>query len=222
MLDPVLSAAVWERYERDQPQPGRRLNEWIARLNEETGVSESMIRAIIGQGAGAMLNAINERVQTYAQQIADIIGADLVSGLACLREALSATKKKVLLGHDGRPKLVDPSPEGPGMVPENMIYLEVPDWPSRLSAVRTLIEVHGARAPQQIEVEQKITTLDLTPSAALAELARLSAAIPRLQAALAAGREGIPRAIGSGTTVAVPVSRPRRPLLADGMHGDEG
>ena len=222
MYDPVLSSAVWERYERDHPAPGREYNVWVARLREETGIPEATIRQVVGEGAGAMLNAINERVQTYAQQIADLIGADLVSGLACLRDALNATKKKVLLDHAGRPKLIDPSPEGPGMVPENIIYLEVPDWPSRLSAVRTLIEVHGARAPQQIEVDQKVVTLDLTPSAALAELTRLSESIPRLQAALAAGREGSPRLIGSGTAAAVPASRTRRALLVNRMHGDEG
>jgi hypothetical protein len=34
MIDPVLSEAVWERYERDRARPGLELSEGIARLSE--------------------------------------------------------------------------------------------------------------------------------------------------------------------------------------------
>jgi hypothetical protein len=206
MIDPVLSAAIWERYEQDRPRPGRDYTAWVARMSEESATSATVIRRIVGEGAGAMLNAIDNRIQTYAQKIAEIMGADLVAALDVLREALSATKKKVLLDKQGRPKLIDVRPEeegGPGFLPENMIYVETPDWPSRLSAIRTMVEIHGARAPQQFEINQKTVTLDLTPNAALAELARLADAIPRLQSALAASGAGSPRLIGAGTTAEV-------------------
>ena len=220
--DPVMDAAIWERYEQDRPRPGRPLSLWVSRLSDESGIPEAQIRRVIARGAGTMLNAISDRIQTYAQDIADLIGADLVTALDTLRESFTATKKKVLLDKSGRPRLIDETEGGPGYVPENMIYIEVPDWHARLSAVRTAVEIHGARAPQQIEVNQKVVTLDLTPDAALAELERLALALPRLQAAIAAGEQGASGATGRRAAIEVSVGDQGHPLLADRMHPDEG
>jgi hypothetical protein len=223
MPDPTLTAAIWQRYEEDKPAPGRPYSAWVHRIAEESGTPVSVVRRIVAEGAGAMLNAINDRFQTFAQQISDFMGAGLVVALETLRDALTCNKRKVLLDHGGRPKLIDARPEkegGPGYVPENMIYLEVPDWPSRLSAARTLIEIQGARPPQQVEVKSQSVVLNLSAHDARAELDRLAEALPRLQSALAGLSQAGSRVAGAGKTVEIAVGDQGRRLLDDGMHGD--
>lgn len=223
MVDPVLSAAIWERYEADRPQPGRAYSAWVARIAEESATQPALVRRVVAEGAGAMLNALNDRFQTFAQQISEFMGAGLVVALETLREALVCTKKKVLLDKSGRPKLLDERPEkdgGAGYVPDNMIYIEVPDWPSRLSAARTLIEIQGGRPPQQVEVKSQTVTLNLSHNDAAAELTRLEESIPRLQSALAALSQAGQGFGGRGKTIEVSVSDSRRRVLDDGLDGD--
>ena len=222
MIDPILSAAIWQRYEQEQPKAGREFSAWVQRIAEESATSTSTVRRVVGEGAGAMLNAINDRFQTYAQQIAEFMGAGLVVALETLREGLTATKKRVALDKRGRPLLANEAADGPGFVPENFIWIEQPDWPSRLSAARSLLEVAGAKAPQQVEVKQNSlsVSVNLTPNDAMAELARLGEAIPRLQAAVAACGEGNPGAPRPRAAIEGAYGRPRPPLLDDGMHGD--
>lgn len=195
--DPILAAEVWKRYQRDQPKPGHEFNAWAHTFSEESGIPAGTIRFVVSRGSAAMLNAMSERLQTTAQQVADMMGADLVAALDVLRDAMTASNKKLVKDSKSRPVLIDP--EG-SHTAENFMYTETPDWQTRLSAVRSLIEIHGARAPQQYEIEQKTITLDLTREAALAELERLADALPKLQAALNASPRRPARALGPGTT----------------------
>ena len=201
MPDHVQDAAVWQRYETDRPPAGRDLNQWILRLSEESGIAPVEIRRVVARGAGAMMNAISERLQSNAQQIADIIGADLVAALEVLRDCFTATRKKVLLDRSGRPKLVDDSKDGPGYVPSNMIYIEVEDHNVRLGAARSVLEIYGAHAPQKMEIDQKIVTLDITPNAAFAELERLARELPKLRAAIALSQQAATGVARRRTTI---------------------
>jgi hypothetical protein len=155
------------------------------------------VRRIVTEGAAVMLETINARAQTLAQQIADRMGANLVAAFEVLRQAYTATKRKVLLDKSGRPKLGAPSEDGPGYTPENMIYIDVPDWHARLSAVRTTVEIFGARAPQQIEVSSQSVVVNLSAKDALAELQRIRVDLPRLEEHFAAIAEADPDLAGS-------------------------
>lgn len=218
MIDPKLSAAIWQRYDEERPKQGPEFTAWVHRISEECGSSEALVRRVVGEGASAMLNAINDRFQTYAQQIASLMGADLVAALETLRDGLTCTKRRVATNRAGKPYLLDDSKEGPGLTPENMLWIETPDWPSRLSAARSLIEVAGGRAPQQVEVNQKIVSLNLSSHDALAELARLSEAIPRLQSAIAGSGAGDPRPARPRAAIEMPAGAARPDLLDDRMH----
>ncbi len=182
-IDPTLQYAVIERHAQDAPKPGVELEAWSERVAPEYGIPASRVRRIIAEEAAVMLQAVNNRSQTVAQKVADVMGANLTAAFDVLREAYGATKKKILLDQHGRPKEDENG---------NYIWLEVPDWQSRLAAVRSTIEVFGARPPQQIEVSSHSINLNISPSDALAELARLTTDIPKLQAAYA-------RQLGSGT-----------------------
>ncbi len=200
-VDPALRVAVWQRFEEERPKAGPATVDWTAAMAEETGTSTHTIRKIIAEGASAFLTAFSVRAQTYAQQVAEMLGANLVAAFDMLRESLHATKKKVLLDKSGRPKLLnDISIEmgGPGYVPENMIYIEMPDWHARLSAIRTIVEVFGGRAPTQVEISSKSVVFNLSAKDAMAELQRLSTELPRLQQAYAAFAETDSHALGPG------------------------
>jgi hypothetical protein len=201
MLDPITRKLIWERFERDHPNPGPALADWCSQFAEESGVPEAAIRRVVTEGSAVILHAINNKAFTIAQELAERMGASLAASFEVLREAYHATKRKVLLDKAGRPKLVDPSETGPGFTPENMIYIDVPDWHARLSAVRTTIEIFGARAPQQFEVTSRSVNLTLSTKDAMVELQRLSNEIPKLQRAYAAIAEGDPDASGSGTEI---------------------
>lgn len=201
VVDPALRMAVWQRFEEQRPKAGPETVMWVEAMAEETGTSTQMVRKIIAEGASSFLLAFSARAQTHAQQVAEMLGSNLVAAFDMLREALQATKKKVLLDKSGRPRLLNDisvAMGGPGFVPDNMIYIELPDWHARLSAIRTIVEVFGARAPQQIEVNSKSVVLNLSAKDAMAELQRLHAELPRLQQAYAAFAEADSGAIGPG------------------------
>src|SRR5580765_6051095 len=102
-IDPIARKRVWERFERDQPAPGPALSDWCIALAEESGLAASQVRRIVTEGAAVMLEVINARAQTLAQQIAERMGANLVAAFEVLRQAYTATKRKVLLDKSGRP-----------------------------------------------------------------------------------------------------------------------
>ena len=210
-LDPVTRRLIWERFERDKPNPGPAFSDWAASFSEESGVPERDIRRVAAEGSAVILTAINAKAITLAQDIAERMGANLSSAFAVLREAYTATKKKVLMDKSGRPKLIAPEL---GFVPTNMIYIEVEDWQARLAAVRTTIEIFGARAPQEIEVRGQVKgqftniNIDIPLDQAMAELKRLPGEIDRLYRAYAEFAEadaasGSPGSSGTGKTIEV-------------------
>lgn len=151
-IEPVVRAKVWKQFEQDNPQPGAALNDWITRYSRLTGLAEGTIRRIIAEGSVVVLRAMDQRSVSLAQEIAERMGANLSAAFEVLRESYHATKKKVLLDRHGNPKLIDPA-KGP--VPENMVYIEVPDWVARLMAVRQTVEIFGARAPNEVWIKQQ-------------------------------------------------------------------
>lgn len=181
--DPVLRAAIWERWEAERPRAGHEYQAWVERVAGEACVPATVVRNIVSRGAGTLLNEINRRTLTHAQEIAELLGADLVSALETFRRGLHATRKRPLLDKAGRPKLKDP--DGP-LTPSNVTFIEVEDWDARLSAARSLVEVFGARAPQQIEVKSQTVIMDLTTEQALAEIVKLRQAAASLEAQLSA------------------------------------
>lgn len=216
MIDPALSAAIWQRYSQDQPKQGLEFTAWVARIAEECGSSQNLVRRVVGEGASAMLNAIQDRFQTYAQQIAALMGADLVAAFETLRNGLTATKRRVATDRKGRPWLVNDKPDGPGYVESNFVWIETPDWPCMLSAARSLIEVWGARPPQQVEVNSKVLTLNLNSHDALAELARLAEAIPRLQSVISGSGARATQPARQRAALEVSTGPARPPVLDDG------
>jgi hypothetical protein len=178
--DPILRAAIWERWEAERPRAGHDYAAWVERVAEEAAVPQHVVRNVVSRGAGALLNEINRRTLTHAQEIAELLGADLVSALETFRRGLTATRKRPLLDKAGRPKLLDPN--GP-LTAENVTFIEVEDWDARLSAAHSLVEVYGARAPQQIEVNSKTVVMDLTTEEALAEIAQVAERAAQLRAA---------------------------------------
>ena len=175
-VDTIARRLIWERFERDQPNPGPAFEDWVTTFSQESGVLERDIRKVATEGSATLLNAINQRAVTLAQSIAERMGATLVSAFQVLQDAYSATKKKVLLDRGGKPKLLDPEL---GYVPENMIYIEVPDWQSRLAAVRMTIDIFGAHAPTRVEFQGSVRSesvsinFDIPIDQAMAELKRL-------------------------------------------------
>lgn len=218
----VIRAAIWQRFEHEKPRPGPELDEWVDNITHEAGVAKKIVLRVITGGMAAAQSAFNDQVATRAQQLADLMGADLITAFEVLRESYGATKKKVLLDKSGRPKLVDESEGGPGYVPENMIYIEVPDWNVRLSAVRTAVEIYGARAPQVVEINQKTTVLDLTTEDALAQIADVAQRAAALRERLARGLQGTSGSPeGGGAAPGGPGPR-RQDLLDDGGYQDQG
>jgi hypothetical protein len=101
-IDPVARKLVWERFERDQPAPGPPLTDWCVAVAQESGLAVKLVRRIVNEGASVMLEIINSRAQTLAQQIAERMGANLVAAFEVLREAYQASKKKVLQDKSAR------------------------------------------------------------------------------------------------------------------------
>lgn len=175
-LDPVARLAIWKEYEESRPKVGAETNAWIERFAGDNGFPVSTVRRVIAEGSFAMLQEINQRSATVAQQIAEMMGANMAAAFEVLREAYHATKKTAVLWR-GELKLVDPSKPA---TDDNIVWLEVPDWHARLSAIRTTVEIFGARAPQQFEVNSKSLVVTLTDKEALAILEQASVEFPRL------------------------------------------
>jgi hypothetical protein len=194
MFDPMLRAAVWQRWEEEKPGPGAGYADWVQRMAEESGAKPGTIRRIIAEGSSVYLQQLTRQTQTAAQQTADLIGASLVEALETLRRGLYAKKQRPLLDKSGRPKKID---EEKGYTPDNLFMVETDDVPTQLTAARTLIEVHGARAPQQIEVAQQIVTVEISAEDALAQLAETSERLARLRHLISSGSTGV-KAITAG------------------------
>lgn len=208
---PILHQQIWERYEQERPAQGLDYSHWVERVAGELGTSEYKVRQIISRQTHAFNAALARNIQTKAQQVADLLGADLVAALDTLRDGLTAGSKKPLLDKSGRPIINEKTGE--------QEWWETPNWDARLSAARSLIEVHGAKAPQQVnvDVEQNINLRLHTLSEAeiMEKCVGLVADIERFKGIASGNGSAAERVIDTS-------SEPERLLLADRGNEDSG
>lgn len=206
-VDPVTRKLVWEQFEKDSPPPGPGYNDWVHAHAAGWGIPESSIRRIITEGSAVATSVVNKHVATFAQGMAEKIGADLTAAFEVLREGLQAGRKRVLVDKQGNPRLIDnrPPPLGPGAVLDNMVTVETPDWSTRMAAVRMCMDLfgaYGARPAQRYEmnVEAKVQTVNLNMSAdeMRAEIERLRHELPKFVDAYAEITGGTPLLAGAG------------------------
>jgi hypothetical protein len=205
-IDPVTRKLIWEQFEKDSPSPGPSLNDWVATRSGEWGIAPNAIRRVLAEGSAVILGVVNERALTYAQEIAERMGADLVQAFEVLREGFHATKKRVLTDSHGKPRLIDNSPGGPGQVSSNMVTFDVPDWGVRLQAVRLTMDLfgaYGARPVQQYEMKAdvKVVNVEMSFDQMLSELQRLPDEIDKLTRTYHAITTGNPIPLGPGKTI---------------------
>ena len=151
-------------------QPGFDLNSWVESMAENLGCTEAQVRNVVAKHNRAFDAHRRLAAATWAQREADIIGACQISALETLRDGLTATKRTLLVDKDRYPILNE------NKEPQ---FIEVPDWPSRIRAAVALAEVHGSKAPKQIEVTGQITHTHKSEAELLGELTSIMGDIQR-------------------------------------------
>lgn len=123
------------------------LAEWAERMAANLACDESEIRKVVARTNKAFDVHRRLAAVTWAQQEAETIGACQMSALSTLKDSLSATKKQLLVDRDRSPILNEAG---------QIQFIETPDWAARVRGASILLEVHGSKAPREVNVSGQI------------------------------------------------------------------
>lgn len=203
-----LEAEIVEEYAKRQPKSDAEYEEWVAEVAFRYEIDAKKVKSTI-EGQKLLFLAQNRiHALSYAQQVAEVVGANLEKSVRTLLDALDATKKKPVLDKSGIPVLD---------LDGKVLYAETEDWPSRINAATKLIMVHGGFAPAELKIDERKTIVHLSDDEVLKRLDTLNDNLARLRAnqSIAAGGRGV-TARGDG-----PAGAERSLLLVDGVYQDQ-
>lgn len=212
LVNPLTARDLWKSYTEDRPNPGGEYEQWVAEKAAELGYPPKAIKKVIAGELHALQMYSHRHRTTEAQRIAHAAGLTLVKTFNVLNRMLDAkkTRREYYKG-----ELVD--------------EWEETDNAAQNFAVRTAVQVFGAAAPQQINVEHDI-------GEDLARVADDDLRLRLMQIMKEAGVAGdvidttaepVGGAVGAGSAAAegrtaVPESPSGPLLLADKPHQDKG
>jgi hypothetical protein len=159
----LIKAKVIERYGIDQPSGGHEFDQWCDAVAEELGLGRRDIRRMILDYTQGYLNDVQSHAKSAAQRAADTLGATLVKALETINKGMSANKTRMVVIGKGEDARVE--------------KYEVPDWGARLTASKQAVLVHGAEAPKQVEVNQRVLHAHLSDEEIHRQLQELTAQI---------------------------------------------
>lgn len=212
LVNPLTARDIWKLYTEERPSPGGEYEQWVAEKSEQFGFPPKAIKKVVASELHALQMYSHRHRTTEAQRIAHAAGLTLVKTFNVLNRMLDAkkTRREYYKG-----ELVD--------------EWEETDNAAQNFAVRTAVQVFGAAAPQQINVEHDI-------GEDLARVADDDLRLRLLQIMKEAGVAGdvidttaepVGGAVGAGSEpaeagIAVPKGPSGPLLLADKSHKNKG
>jgi hypothetical protein len=157
-------AVIVKMFEDARQQPGFDFDYWVEAIAANLCCSEQQVRQVVAKSNRTYEAHRRLAAATWAQKEADTIGACQIAALETLRDGLNATKKTLLVNKDRYPILNDK---------KEPQFVETPDWAARIRSSIALLEVHGAKAPRQIEVSGQITHTHKSEAQLIGELASI-------------------------------------------------
>lgn len=192
----LAKGRILEKWSIDRPPvKGIEFDEWVDAEAAELDVKRDFILKALDEGAESFIHAANVAMMPAAQRIANLYGATLEKAMITLRDGMDAVRVHVT--KDGTP-------------------IEVADTPSRIAAVKEVLKVHGAYAPEKTEIYSQ--TLNVT--ATIDQLREESEFIQRELQRIGRGKATSATAAGDQPPVEVPTGVEGQVLLVDAMHGD--
>lgn len=212
LVNPLTARDIWKSYTEDRPNPGGEYEQWVAEKAAEFGYPPKAVKKVIAGELHALQMYSHRHRTTEAQRIAHAAGLTLVKTFAVLNRMLDAkkTRREYYKG-----ELVD--------------EWEETDNAAQNFAVRTAVQVFGAAAPQQINVEHDIGE-DLARVTDADLKLRLMSIFKEVGIAgdvIDTTAEPVGGAVGAGSEpseagVAVPAGASGPLLLADKPHQNKG
>lgn len=120
---------------------------WVELMAANLACDESEIRKVVAKTNKAFDVHRRLAAVTVIQREADTVGACVMSALDTLKNSLSATKKQLLVDRDRSPIL---NQNG------QFQFIETPDWAARVRGASIILDVHGGKAPREVNVSGKI------------------------------------------------------------------
>jgi hypothetical protein len=203
---------ITRAYRQRIPRVGPELDTFVDECAEYYKLEPREVRKVVAAAQQAYEVEFSSAFRTSAQNVADVAGGGIADALSTLVECLHAERHRVIVSKSGEPS-TDENGE--------FRFVKTPDYATRITAARALIDVHGANAPKQLQIESHVHHHDDTPLAdLLAELDGIRAALvasPELS--VVAAIEGAPSpGDGPGEDAK---GRDGRLLLGNAMHADD-
>lgn len=210
VLTTELRSAILASFHAAQiPPHGPAYHDWLVRAADELACSQPQCRRVIAEYQGQLQSGVGQSVGTMAQQIADMMGATMVQAFAVLEKGLLAEDVSYL--RDGAGNLVK----------EDGHYVKIrkPLWATRLKAVENTLKVHGAFAPQQVNVNELKIIANITDGELFNRIDALQRNLAILTRDTAAALGGT-RSLSAGS--AGEKGDSGQVVLADRVYEDEG
>jgi len=204
----IITARVIERYNEDAPSGGLAFKEWSKAVAKDLGLPDRDVRAAVAEYTNGYLREVRLQSLTYAQRVAETMGASVMTAMATLDGGMKATKVRFVSVGKG--------------ANADVVKKESPDWPARITAATRVLDIHGSWAPKQVEVHSRNENFNYSDAELYAKLQDLTKEIAAALPTIA----GTPAQVAGGAVsrggVQVPPGAEGLLLLDDGMHANGG